>query len=72
MERKMTLKPKNKKNTSKGASISNHTSPGLGIVLSGILTDNIGLGRMIGVVVGLCGGSATGALKGKKKEANDE
>lgn len=47
------------------------TSLGLG-VLFGLLTDNTGLGMMIGIAVGLCGGSATGALKGKKKETSDE
>ena len=42
-------------------------------VLFGVVTDNIGLGMMIGVAVGLCGGSAAGTLKGKKlKEASDE
>ena len=45
-------------------------------VLGGIIIDNIGLGMMIGVAVGLCGGSAIGVLrKNKKAEArkdNDE
>lgn len=36
------------------------------------MTDNIGLGMMIGVAVGLCGGSATSALKEKKKVKSDE
>ena len=45
-------------------------------VLVGIIIDNIGLEMMIGVAVGLCGGSAIGVLrKNKKAEArkdNDE
>ena len=45
-------------------------------VLFGTLADNIGLGMMIGVAVGLCGGPAVGALRKNKKadeqEENDE
>ena len=32
----------------------------------------IASGRLLSVAVGLCGGSAAGALKGKKKETSDE
>ena len=32
----------------------------------------IGSGRLWSVAVGLCGGSAGGALRGKRKEAKDE
>ena len=32
----------------------------------------IGSGRLLRVAVGLCGGSAAGALRGKGKEAKDE
>ena len=39
-------------------------------VLVGIIIDNIGLGMMIGVAVGLCGGSAIGVLR-KNKKAED-
>jgi len=60
--------------------IPGHSDPRLSIlrylglslgVLFG-LTDNIGLGMMIGVDVGLCGGSAVGTPKGKKEETSDE
>jgi hypothetical protein len=60
--------------------IPGHSNPRLSIlrylglslgVLFG-LTDNIGLGMMIGVDVGLCGGSAVGTPKGKKEETSDE
>ena len=40
-------------------------------VLFGIVTDNIGLGMMVGTAIGLCGGSAADALKIKKKETSD-
>lgn len=64
---------KNQKDTS----MTTDTSLGLGIglslgVLFGIVMDNIGLGMMIGVAMGLCGGSATVVLKGKKKGTSDE
>ena len=36
------------------------------------MTDNIGLGMMIGVAVGLCGGSAAVILKRKKKTSDGE
>ena len=36
-------------------------------VLFGIVTDNIGLGMMLGVAVGLCTSPAIGALKKNKK-----
>ena len=37
----------------------------------GIVTDNIGLGMMVGTAIGLCSGSAADALKIKKKETSD-
>ena len=51
-------------------SILRYLGLSLGVLFG--LTDNIGLGMMIGVDVGLCGGSAAGAPKGKKKETSDE
>lgn len=68
---------KNDKIKSKGSSIPADSSLGLAISLSlgtlfGIVTDNLALGMMIGVAVGLCGGSAVGVLKGKKEETSDE
>ena len=67
---------KNDKIKSKGTSTPADSSLGLAISLSlgtlfGIVTDNLALGMMIGVAVGLCGGSAAGALKEKKKETSD-
>lgn len=44
-------------------------------VLFGIVTDNIGLGVMLGVAVRLCAGPAIGVLKKNKKaeeQKNDE
>lgn len=71
------MKTKNDKIKSKGTSTPADSSLGLAIDLSlgtlfGIVTDNLALDMMIGVAVGLCGGSAAGALKGKKKETSDE
>ena len=71
------MKPQKEKNNPKDASMTTGISLGLAIglslgVLFGILTDNIGLGMMIGAAVGLCGSSAAGALKGKKRETSDE
>ena len=51
-------------------SILRYLGLSLGVLFG--LTDNIGLGMMIGVDVGLCGGSAVGAPKGKKEETSDE
>ena len=41
-------------------------------VLIGIIIDNIGLGMMLGVAVGLCTGPAIGALKKNKKADEQE
>ena len=45
-------------------------------VLFGIVTDNIGLGMMLGVAVGLCTGPAIGVLRKNQKTeeqaSNDE
>ena len=41
-------------------------------VLFGIVTDNIGLGMMLGVAVGLCTGPAISALKKNKKADEQE
>lgn len=51
-------------------SILRYLGLSLGVLFG--LTDNIGLGMMIGVDVGLCGGSAVGAPKGKEEETSDE
>ena len=51
-------------------SILRYLGLSLGVLFG--LTDNIGPGMMIGVDVGLCGGSAAGAPKGRKKETSDE
>ena len=51
-------------------SILRYLGLSLGVLFG--LTDNIGLGMMIGVDVGLCGGSAVGTPKGKKEETSDE
>lgn len=41
-------------------------------VLFGIVTDNIGLGMMLGVAAGLCNDPAIGALKKNKKADEQE
>ena len=46
--------------------VQHGTSLSLG-VLFGIVTDNIGLGVMLGVAMGLCAGPAIGVLKKNKK-----
>lgn len=51
-------------------SILRYLGLSLGVLFG--LTDNIGLDMMIGVDVGLCGGSAVGTPKGKKEETSDE
>ena len=51
-------------------SILRYLGLSLGVLFG--LTDNIGLVMMIGVDVGLCGGSAVGTPKGKKEETSDE
>ena len=69
----MTMEPQKDQKNRKDTSMTTDIPLGLGIglslgVLFGILTDNIGLGMMIGVAVGLCGSSAADVLKGKKEQ----
>jgi len=61
-ERNRIMKPQKDKNDKKDTDIAAGSSLGLSIGLSlgvffGIVTDNLGLCMMIGVAVGLCGGS---------------
>ena len=65
------------KSSPKGPIRSDNSGAGLAIglslgVLFGVLTDNIGLGMMIGTAVGLCGGSASGAWRGKKVQEDHQ
>lgn len=67
------MKPQKDKNDKKEHGYCRRQFPwhfhGLSLgVFFGIVTDNLGLCMMIGVAVGLCGGSAVGALKSKKKK----
>ena len=64
---------KNRKDASMTTGISLGLAIGLSLgVLFGIVTDNIGLGMMLGVAAGLCIDPAIGALKKNKKADEQE
>ena len=72
-ERKMSMNAREDKDYRKDTDGENDTSQWLAIglslgVLFGIVTDNIGLGMMIGVAIGLWGDSVAEMLTGKKKD----
>ena len=64
---------KNREDASMTTGISLGLAIGLSLgVLFGIVTDNIGLGMMLGVAAGLCIDPAIGALKKNKKADEQE
>ena len=67
------MKPPKNQNSARTTTMTISIAIGLGLgVLFGSMADDIVRCMTIGAAVGLCGGSAVGALKGKKEGASDE